>query len=261
MSAADSLAKVRAKIKRANKHIQDAKSIIEAFRNTDPYGVRVEIDLESGHKIQRVHQRAPVPEELSLVIGDAVHNLRSALDHLAWQLVEKNGNTPDRHTCFPIYDAPKVGKAAANPKIKGINPAAATILETVQPYQAGYGNLRMLHDLDIIDKHRLVLVAAIGLSSIASPVIDMQKTGGQAVTFQICSPQAFGPDSSAMLEDGTIIGAVIAGMMPEQDQKFNLSFDIAFCDPQIVKGKPVIEVLAQLAQLVDGVVSQFAAHL
>jgi hypothetical protein len=37
--------------------------------------------------------------------NDAVHNLRSALDYLAWQLVEVNGNTPNEKTCFCIGSA------------------------------------------------------------------------------------------------------------------------------------------------------------
>src|SRR5919199_1097563 len=35
-----------------------------------------------------------VPPVLSAIIGDAIHNLRVSLDHLAWQLVIATGGTP-----------------------------------------------------------------------------------------------------------------------------------------------------------------------
>lgn len=38
------------------------------------------------------------------ILGDAVHNIRSALDQLVWQLVLLNGNTPARANQFPICD-------------------------------------------------------------------------------------------------------------------------------------------------------------
>lgn len=41
----------------------------------------------------------------STVAGDAVHNIRSALDYLVWDLVANAGVAkPGRHTNFPIFD-------------------------------------------------------------------------------------------------------------------------------------------------------------
>ena len=60
-----------------------------------------ESDPNTGDQVFKFRVRAPIPVDLSLVIGDAVHNLRSALDHLAWQLVLANGQTPTTQTAYP----------------------------------------------------------------------------------------------------------------------------------------------------------------
>ena len=95
-----------------------------------------------------------------------VHDLRSALDHLAWQLVEANGGTPrDRpgepQTAFPIRtEAPKNGL-----RIHGdVAPAALEVVEALQPYNVSPESpadavLWHLHRLDVIDKHHELLLA------------------------------------------------------------------------------------------------------
>jgi len=47
--------------------------------------------------------KADNPERLGVLLGDWAHNLRSALDHLMWQLVILYGGTPNRRTQFPIF--------------------------------------------------------------------------------------------------------------------------------------------------------------
>lgn len=49
-----------------------------------------------------------------MVIGDAVHNARAALDHLVWQLVLAAGNTPNRRTGFPVAEDDRNFRRAAS---------------------------------------------------------------------------------------------------------------------------------------------------
>src|SRR4051794_37203940 len=88
------LARVKLKVERAKEHIRNLESAVQAFRDTDPYGFRIEDDLQTGDKIYRIEIRRQTPDAFSLIVGDAVHNLRSALDHLARQLVIANGGVP-----------------------------------------------------------------------------------------------------------------------------------------------------------------------
>ena len=76
------LSGIQAEIARANDHIGDLKSRIDAFNSQNPYAVVTERQPNTGDKVFRVKIVQPVPDALCCIIGDAVHNLRSAIDHL-----------------------------------------------------------------------------------------------------------------------------------------------------------------------------------
>ena len=61
------------------------------------------------------------PISWSVSFGEILYNLRSSLDHLVWQLVLANGQTPGRHNAFPITnDAQGWEKVKENP-LNGVN--------------------------------------------------------------------------------------------------------------------------------------------
>src|SRR4051812_42882611 len=94
---------IRLRIERAKKHIVDLNTAIVAFNATGPYEVGAKRDPDTRKPIYYVKEVKPTPAEFSLIAGDAIQNLRSSLDHLAWLLVKANGGTPGDSTQFPIY--------------------------------------------------------------------------------------------------------------------------------------------------------------
>jgi hypothetical protein len=106
------------------------------------------------------------PAAIRLLIGDCVHNLRSALDNLIYELlVARHGDPPPtkfvEYSEFPIFSQPMSAKARKR-RIGGIAPVVRTIIEGLQPYNRGQkfasDPLWVLHELSRIDKHRLPLV-------------------------------------------------------------------------------------------------------
>ena len=90
--------------------------------------------------------------------GDAVHNARSALDHLAWGLVIRDGGAPTRYTAFPIAkDALAGNKAINGENLKGVRGATREMVRALQPWAGGDDKLWRLHQLDIHDKHKLLI--------------------------------------------------------------------------------------------------------
>jgi len=82
------------KVRRANKHIADLHELLLAFSNSNFHSVR--IVRESGTNF--VHfdvdmTKFPL-DDCALIMGDALHNLRSALDLLWYQAVQMCGGTP-----------------------------------------------------------------------------------------------------------------------------------------------------------------------
>ncbi len=104
---------------------------------------------------------------IAAVTGDIVHNLRSALDHVAWQLVVLDNGQPTRETAFPLHDS--ATNERGNPRVLTIKPGIRdagimAAVEAMQPYaEARHGHdprtdaLGIVGRLDNIDKHRLLL--------------------------------------------------------------------------------------------------------
>jgi hypothetical protein len=79
-----------AKATRARKHIQDIRAMATTFEASDPYEIRRVDDWQEGAVAYRFHSLRPVPVELLVTIGDALHNLRSCLDSVAFELARQH---------------------------------------------------------------------------------------------------------------------------------------------------------------------------
>lgn len=166
--------RLREKIKRAEKHISDLKALRDTFLEK-AYRVESKDDPKTRERIWYVAEVKPIPDEIPLILGDAVHCLHCALDHLAYRLawVATAGAGPFGGLYFPFGDdaadfADKLRRSSqAKTKARGVvhrlRPDAVKAIQTKQPYQGGRGEaLWHIHRLDIIDKHHLLLT--VGLS-------------------------------------------------------------------------------------------------
>lgn len=96
------------------------------------------------------------PLELSTIVGDCLHNLRSTLDYLVWQIVRSNPpNTPERRNMFPICSSPQeFASQVKRGRLRGVPAAATEIIERLQPYDGPDHPLALLNELYNADKHR-----------------------------------------------------------------------------------------------------------
>jgi hypothetical protein len=261
MSAADRLKGISLKIERAKHHIGDCEVLARSPDKSGFYGLKPDKNPKTGDTFYRVWFPSDPPANFALIAGEAVHHLRSCLDHLAWQLVEASGGSPDHRTEFPIYKMPPTSskeKADFNRKVKGICSAAISVIETVQPYQSGYGDLWKLHELNNIDKHRFLFVA---VHAIADATVRRFKPGTTHATTVEASFRS--ATKRVMLKNGdAVIGITKGTQDPSQvNEKLNITFDIAFREPEVVQGETVLELLSKLSSLVEGIVSLFVLFL
>jgi hypothetical protein len=155
---------IRLKIVRASEHLDALKLGIEA--DAARYGNKVIVESQGKETIN-----VPEPsEEIAILAGEIVYQLRSALDHLAFDLVELNRRKItlpvkwDENCMFPTWTSLKGGQKPPLPygvfqNLPGIPKDAHTIIERVQPYYgpgiAAINNyLGFLVALSNIDKHR-----------------------------------------------------------------------------------------------------------
>ncbi len=167
--AMDRIFSARAKIYRARKHIDDLKLELTAFRESDSYRAHFYDDSNTGDRIGEFQVVKELPLRVVAIVGDAVHNLRSALDHVAAELCVMGGGSIDNSTAFPIWEnVPAISdiKAQIMRKIPGASVKVIRGIKRLQPYKGGKGDiLWRLHRLDIIDKHRVLIPAAAGTVS------------------------------------------------------------------------------------------------
>jgi hypothetical protein len=154
------------KIRRAHDQLKALSSEIEAFFQLKPYEIETQINPDTLHIFGILRVRHTAPTIWSVVIGEIVHNLRSALDHLIWQLVIKETGAPPttNKTQFPIFDTLAGYQSRGEPVfLHGVGATAKTLIKAAQPFETGEGHnnpLWHLHELSNWDKHRAIAFAA-----------------------------------------------------------------------------------------------------
>ena len=160
------------KLQRAAEHLERIKD--EISRCTAPGAFTLEVEVTEGGAFHEwyVTLLTEPNSELSLWIGDCLHNLRSSLDHIAFELIKDANLHPTQNTIFPLLKSIPVRPVFINPR-PGPEPDALHLVELVQPYNSGGSSspLWLLSELNIIDKHRelVAVVSAIETPYFGSP--------------------------------------------------------------------------------------------
>lgn len=217
------------KINRSAQHITELERNVQIYLSSKPFGL-IKVEAPNGDLIYQIKILRPVPVEWSAIVGDAVHNMRSALDLLAWQLVEANSGVPSRSTCFPIGKTPPPAyDKVVNRALAGANSRAIHFIKRLRPYPGGNVLLDQLHSLDVTDKHRLVLIVGAAHKHVVMKVKMM--IPGQQTSIEFL-PLAIAPtDRQFPLRDGMEVFAIRAAARTSEDMTdFQLVFELAFGD-------------------------------
>jgi hypothetical protein len=99
--------------------------------------------------------------QVALVAGDAIHNLRAALDLMYCELVRAAGNTIADYDTFPFRKSARAFEDTVPAIGKRIAGGALEALRELEPFKGGNEPLYLLHRLDIIDKHRLLTATVV----------------------------------------------------------------------------------------------------
>lgn len=161
-----------AKVDRAGEHVDALYAEIRHWAEGRPYTLLSEPEGPSQQHRIYLHFRdvPPNTQHWGLLLGDAVHNLRSALDHLVYALaVRESGQDPPlaaRHLGFPITTAAEEWRGQKHTKTRGLSPEMRALVKSVQPFSSVGGDpdadlLAILSRLDIADKHRTAVPVAV----------------------------------------------------------------------------------------------------
>jgi len=150
------------KVARAEEHLNALTALSDEFFNErELYGLRQERDADDPRWIKYIIAVADnPPPSWGVLLGDVVHNLRSALDHLVWRLVSLTGAEGDRRTQFPIVCYARAWVRAQGRSLRGVHKEHRAFIRALQPFQRSHSQqfhpLAQLAWLSNVDKHRIV---------------------------------------------------------------------------------------------------------
>lgn len=159
----DPLEGPRLKWEGAVRNLEAIKVKVAEFVESDPHRVTVKFELEADCHVARMDLREDPDPQLGIMVGEFVHNLRSCLDHIAWQLAclsnsAKVCNKNRASIYFPVCHSS--GQFSKHPVLPFLPKDARTFMRGFQPYE-GFSEPRdhWLAGLNLLwnsDKHRVV---------------------------------------------------------------------------------------------------------
>lgn len=221
----------RAKLARFEENLASLDRENGRYIEAKPNAIVPKFDPETGWHTINLSVVKPPGLIFGVLIGEAAHNLRCALDYLAWQLANLDGPPPKpKRVQFPICSKGQKGDLAKRSEVSGMRAEHVTVLEGFQPYMTertrpGEGNtyLEVLAEINDTDKHRLVHA----VSCRAEDVVPDNLTPYPGYKLQ----KAEFPIGRVVLEGETEIGRVlITPPSPDLQMyvKDELSYGVAF---------------------------------
>jgi hypothetical protein len=202
----------RLKLLRGQEHLDALESEFIRFRDSNPYTVVHEYDEQQRENRLRLFVTPPPQRRWGLILGDAVHNARTALDYITWILA---GSDPaDRSTLFPIYDDLSKFNSALW-RLERLHPnAIITYIRSFQPYMrpnSHYNVLWFLQELDARDKHKLITMIEVGTAGARFTIND----GDVIIPY-------------AAIEERITHNTILAIKAGPSDPQMNVEFDFSF---------------------------------
>lgn len=242
-----SLDGAKLKLDRAREHLNSLGTEISLFLSREPYAAYVDMDEESREIRFGIEVRERPDARLSVVIGEILHNLRSCLDHAAWELVSHEGGTPHSRTSFPIYlrppgfDTELISTRRRVGALVGFNAGSVALLKSLQPFSTGEDTLSplwQLHELNNFDKHCQLIL---GAGSVTNWVkLEVGPLEGGIVTSIV--------EDEGPYERDTVVARVAVPnwfqRAPDMDMDKPVEFGVTFGKATPTPGAPVIELLA-----------------
>jgi hypothetical protein len=238
----------RAKATRAAQHTHHLLRHCEAFNNSAP--IQLSARKAGTDYDVYVDGRWP-PRYLGLILGEVIHDLRSALDHAACALAVDHAGleavSPPavaRVIQFPIASKPE--RFQNHQALRYFSQAAVDVMEPRQPYHnEGTGRvnpLAIIQNFNNQDKHRVLM-----------PSLGQLRLGD----IQIVATERIPEDRiEYLMETGTVLGSTLPFIRIHESAHIDLSFappPIHICFLTDVTGQPDVFFAEKIPGLCDAV--------
>ena len=247
----DPINHIRLKIEWANKHINAFERCERTFFENASYATQIHSDAQTGEGFIKFVLTEPAPDDLVLIAGDCLYNLRASLDYLATATARlKNPNAKGVH--FPFSgDAKEFMASGTQRKINNFPAAARPIIEGLKPYKGGNDLLWAINRVRNEDGHVFLI-----------PLGTLGKV--QSVSFmKIHNMEILDLKEMHRLDEGIPFAKLQQGSVfkPregfEDKAKIKIVGQVAFGDVDIVQGQPAVTTLNKMRDLCTNITDIF----
>lgn len=236
------------KIDRAAKHIAELNKLLEKSR---PFVLVVHTNIDTRKRTLLPKRNKAIINEIGLICGDVVHNLRAALDHAYWEIIESRcaNDWERKRTQFPFSET-ESGYLASIEKRFGNRAGTGfyCALRLLRSHGETGGNelLALIHTMDIVDKHKLLI-----------PTADYVQVSGDQLRSAIPGFNVIGGSgmvgiTSCIFEweygagKPTDAGHIVAPTLNKFERELDIPLDVIFQVGPLGKTRPIVPTLNQL---------------
>jgi hypothetical protein len=274
--APERLASSWAKLDRAHGHVDDLRrAIVDACDGQGPprvLGTSRKFDPDS-QRVLFIAERVPeIGDDWGLIIGDAVHNMRCALDHLWWQLaIDYLGRKPTKEEApaiqFPILTEQAPDDWGKHRFLKYVSSEAAEKAKPFQAYDRTDDQVPIfgaLADLSNSDKHREIRPMFFINTNISLPINPISEVMTDCeIPSTIRDGQRVFESEIVYGDERPAVGDVVAGIRvtptgpsPDIDIEPEITGDIA-----LGEGEYTFGILDEIGRFIFGTLNWFAPLL
>ncbi|OFV95671.1 MAG: hypothetical protein A3F68_12215 [Acidobacteria bacterium RIFCSPLOWO2_12_FULL_54_10] len=256
----------RSKVDRAKQHLGDLERLIANWSDPKRHKIGAKRDPQTEHLHYYLVGVAKIDEPIPTTIGDVIQNLRSALDHIAFQLVFKdtNGIGPlnkdgtrradaFKHVQFPILEEPPPDNTVREDRhVQGMAQPSIDAIDRTKPYKGGNDTLWLINRLNNIDKHRrFVVTGGSHAHDIGRPIFEAMV---HAMPFMkgINFPTITVTDARIRKPGDILYTDTSPQAKFNEDMRF--MFLIAFDEPGIIECKSLLPTLHEMVDLLEGAI-------
>lgn len=155
------------KLDRARQLLIELEQAIGSYLEAARWQLAWATDPSTKELVFTITMQHPLPASIEGIIGDALSNMRSALNLMISDLVRANGQSVTRQTAFPSAESEQKYRREAPKRLQGLSQKAVKLIDRLKPYAGARELFWRLSEVRNTDDHHYILPVVLGRLSLA----------------------------------------------------------------------------------------------